>query len=68
MVELGLDTVALAGHVEFGKDGEGLLELLLLRESVALRRINFSPNPIARAKATLVSQLGADVFLLLEQS
>jgi hypothetical protein len=35
LVERGLDLVALAGCVEFGEEGEGLLELLLFGGVIA---------------------------------
>ena len=35
VVELGLDFVALAGHVECGEEGEGLLGFLFLGSALA---------------------------------
>ena len=35
LVEVGLDGVALAGHVEFGEEGEGLVEFLFCGVVVA---------------------------------
>ena len=56
MVERGLDGVALAGHVEFGEEGEGLLELLLFGCVVALRARQQTPVPVAIAEVSLETE------------
>ena len=63
--EGGLDGVALAGHVEFAEEGEGLLEFLFLGGAVAALTCQVAYVPIRVTEIRFKAELNADGFFLL---
>lgn len=50
--------------LQFGEEGEGLLEFLLLSSLVTLRGLQFGPLPVAIAEVPFQAELQADGLTL----